>query len=233
MKILIVDDEQIVLATETAAIKRLLPNAKVESFQKSMEAIEYAKNNTIDIAFLDINIRDIGGLELAKQLQKYNPIINIIFCTGYTEYSLDALELYCSAYLVKPLSDEKIQKALEKLRYPISDKIERLKVRCFGNFEVLIDEKPIRFRNQKTKELFAFLVDRYGATVSTKEIMVALYEVDNKESFIRNLRADLKNTFESLGISEILVNSGGKVGVNVKKLDCDYFINKKEIINWL
>lgn len=233
MKILIVDDERIVLATETAAIKRLLPNAKVESFQKSMEAIEYAKNNTIDIAFLDINIRDIGGLELAKQLQKYNPIINIIFCTGYTEYSLDALELYCSAYLVKPLSDEKIQKALEKLRYPISDKIERLKVRCFGNFEVLIDEKPIRFRNQKTKELFAFLVDRYGATVSTKEIMVALYEVDNKESFIRNLRADLKNTFESLGISEILVNSGGKVGVNVKKLDCDYFINKKEIINWL
>lgn len=233
MKILIVDDERIVLATETAAIKRLLPNAKVESFQKSMEAIEYAKNNTIDIAFLDINIRDIGGLELAKQLQKYNPIINIIFCTGYTEYSLDALELYCSAYLVKPLSDEKIQKVLEKLRYPISDKIERLKVRCFGNFEVLIDEKPIRFRNQKTKELFAFLVDRYGATVSTKEIMVALYEVDNKESFIRNLRADLKNTFESLGISEILVNSGGKVGVNVKKLDCDYFINKKEIINWL
>lgn len=223
MKVLIVDDERIVLATETSAIKRVLPDAKIESFQKATDAIEYAKMNIVDIAFLDINIRDISGLELAKELQKCNPKINIIFCTGYTEYSLDAHDLYCSAYLMKPLSDEKILKALEKLRYPTSGKIERFKVCCFGNFEVLIDGVPIRFRNQKTKELFAFLVDRHGATVSTKEIMVALYEDNNKESYIRNLRADLKNTLETLGVSEILVHSGGKVGVNVKKIDCDYY----------
>lgn len=223
MNAIVVDDERFVLSAETLTIKRVLPNATVHSFQKANEAIEFAAGNKVDIAFLDINIKGVTGLKLAEKLKEYNSKCNIIFCTGYSEYSLDAHDLYCSAYLMKPITDKKIEKALENLRYPLSEKIEGLRVHCFGNFEVYKDGEPISFKHKKTKELFAYLVDRCGASVSTREIMMALYENDNKESYIRNLRADLKNTFETMGFSDALVRTGGDIGLNMDKLECDYY----------
>lgn len=223
MNVIVVDDERIVLTAETAAVKRGLPDAEVYSFQKANEAITLAEEIKIDIAFLDINIKGVTGLELAKKLQKLNPKINIVFCTGYSEYSLDAHELYCSAYLMKPITDEKLKKALANLRYPVSKKIEGFKVKCFGNFEVYKDGMPIKFQHKKTKELFAYLIDRCGATVSTKDMMTVLYEDGSKESYVRNLRSDLNNTFERLFISEALVRNGGDIGVNEKIIDCDYY----------
>lgn len=223
MNVIVVDDERIVLAAETAAVKRGLPDADVYSFQKANEAITFAEETKIDIAFLDINIKGITGIELAKKLQKTNPKINVVFCTGYSEYSLDAHELYCSAYLMKPITDEKLNKALDNLRYPVSRKIKGLKVKCFGNFEAYIDGSPIKFKHKKTKELFAYLIDRCGATVSTKEMMTVLYEEGSKESYVRNLRSDLNNTFVSLSIGDVLVRNGGDIGVNEKIIDCDYY----------
>lgn len=223
MNIIVVDDERLVLNAEEAAVKRALPESKIYAFQKCKDAIAFSQENQVDIAFLDININGVvAGLQLAEALKGYNPKTNIIFCTGYSEYSLEAHDLYCSAYLMKPITDEKIKKALDNLRYPLSKKIDGLKVKCFGNFEVYKDGIPIKFMHKKTKELFAYLIDRYGATASTKEIMAALYE-DDKESYIRNLRADLNNTFESLGLSDALIRNGGDIGVNVEKIECDYY----------
>ena len=223
MNVIVVDDERIVLAAETAVIKRALPNADVYSFQKVNDALEFAEKNSVSIAFLDINIKGITGLQIAKKLQECNPKINIIFCTGYSEYSLDAHDLYCSAYLLKPINDEKLKKALENLRYPLPKEVKGFRVECFGNFEVYMDGTPVKFKHKKTKELLAYLIDRHGATVSTKEMAAVLYEDTNKETNVRNLRADLNNTFEQLGISDLLVHSGGDIGINAEKIDCDYY----------
>lgn len=234
MNVIVVDDERIVLAAETVVIKRVLPDAEVYSFQKVNDALEFAEKNSVSIAFLDINIKGITGLQMAKKLQEYNPKTNIIFCTGHSEYSLDAHDLYCSAYLLKPINDEKLKRALDNLRYPLQKNVVGLRAKCFGNFEVYKDGVPVKFKHKRTKELFAYLIDRYGATVSTKEMVVALYEDTNKESNIRNLRADLNNTLEQLGLSDVLVHSGGDVGVNVEKIDCDYYDyldGKKELFH--
>ena len=234
MNVIVVDDERIVLSAETVVVKRALPDAEVYSFQKVNDVLEFAEKNSVSIAFLDINIKGITGVQLAQKLQEYNPKINIIFCTGYSEYSLDAHDLYCSAYLMKPINDEKLKKALDNLRYPLPEMTKDLRVKCFGNFEVYKDGVPVKFKHKRTKELFAYLIDRYGATVSTKEMAAALYEDTNKESNIRNLRSDLNNTFEHLGISDLLVHSGGDVGVNVEKIDCDYYDyldGKKELFH--
>lgn len=222
MKVIVVDDERLVLNAEVSAVKRVIPDSDVHAFQKCKDALAFAEENQVDIAFLDINIKGVTGLQLAEALQARNPKINIIFCTGYSEYSLEAHDLYCSAYLMKPITDEKLKKALNNLRYPISKKIEGFYVKCFGNFEVYKDGQPIKFKHKKTKELFAYLIDRQGATASTKEMMTVLYD-DDKESYIRNLRADLNNTFEILGIDDALIRNGGDIGVNVMEIECDYY----------
>lgn len=223
MRVIVVDDENIILQMEANMIKNILPQAQVEMFIGMDESIEFVRENAIDIAFLDINLEAGNGIKLAKALQEMYPQINIIFCTGYSEYSLEALELYCSAYLMKPITEEKIKAALKKLRYPISDKVERLYIKCFGNFEVTYNGTPIKFRYGKTKEMLAYLIDRKGAVLSIKEIMAAICEEDDKESFMRNVKADLINTFQLLGIDQILTQDRGKIGVKPEKIDCDYY----------
>lgn len=223
MTIIVVDDERFVLSAEVSAVSRVLPRASIYSFQRSKDAAEFANSTKVDIAFLDINIKGVTGLQLAERLQELNPQVNIVFCTGYSEYSLEAHDLYCSAYLLKPITDEKVKKALENLRHPLELASSKLQVQCFGNFELYKDGVPVKFKHKKTKELFAYLVDRKGATVSTKEMLTALFDDDSKQSYIRNLRADLKNTLKELGADDVLVRNGGDIGINLEKVDCDYF----------
>lgn len=223
MNVMVVDDERIILQTETIMIRKLLQDAKVESFSNMEDALGYARSNSVAIAFLDINLEAGSGMKLARELQDMYPEVNIIFCTGYAEYSLEALELYCSGYLMKPITEEKLKGALRRLRYGVSEKVENFVVNCFGNFEVTYNGTPVKFKYGKTKQLFAYLIDRKGAVVGIKEIMAAICEDDEKESYIRNLKADLINTFRLLGIDQVLVQEWGKIGVNKDKINCDYY----------
>ena len=98
----------------------------------------------------------ISGLEMAKRLQQIYSSTNIIFVTGFSEYALDAFDVYASAYLTKPVTTEAITRAINHLRHPVVSK--RVRFQCFGNFEAYCDNKPIQFSLNKTKELLAYIV---------------------------------------------------------------------------
>ncbi|MBQ0099409.1 MAG: response regulator [Firmicutes bacterium] len=222
MNILIVDDEKIVLNEEVAVIKNVVKDADIKAFNKPSEAIEYAKKEKIDVAFLDINMRVINGIAIAQQLQDMYPKVNVIFCTGYEEFSMDAHDLYCSGYLLKPIEEEKVKKALENLRYPIEEK-KRISISCFGNFSVFIDNEPIKFKYKKTNELLAYLVDRNGADCSTREIMATIFEDEDKTSYYDNLRVDLLMTLKLKGLSKVIRQNRGTLGIERDEVSCDYF----------
>lgn len=223
MNVMVVDDERFILAVETQEIKKALPEAEVAAFLTEEDAMHYAEENRVDIAFLDINLEETTGIEVARRLQSLNPKINVIFCTGYTEYALDALSLYCSGYLLKPITGEKLKKALEKLRYPVAEKKNRVAVQCFGNFEVYCDGVPVKFKYGRTKELLACLVDRKDALLSNRELAALLFEDDDKSSYLRNLKADLTSVLQLLGVEDILWPEQKKLGIRREKIDCDYY----------
>lgn len=222
MNVIIVDDERLVLAAETTVIKKALPQAKLASFRDNQSAAEYASRNPIDVAFLDIQMRGFTGLELARQLIAMNPKINIIFCTGYAEYSLEAFSLYASGYLLKPITVEKVLDAMAHLRFPPPHEMP-LVIRCFGNFEVLCNGVPVKFKHIRTRELLAYLVDRKGALVSTNEAMAAMFGDEDKGSYMRTLKADLINTFSELGLEDVLIQHNKQIGILCDQVSCDYF----------
>lgn len=221
MNLLLVDDEKLALEALKTIVGKVLPNAAINAFQKAAQAVEFAKENRIDIAFLDIDMRIMNGLEMAKALQEIYAKTNIIFVTGYAEYALDAFDLYASAYLTKPATEEAIAKAITKLRYPIEDK--RVRFQCFGNFEVYCDNKPVKFSLSKTKELLAYLVDRGGAECRKKEIISILFEDELKEEYYKKLRKDLIDTFTELGVEDVIYLTRGGLAINKELVDCDYY----------
>lgn len=228
MNVLLVDDEQLILESLTNKVKELLPNDNIVSYTKAEPALEYITNNKIDIAILDINMRVISGIDMASQIQNLYPKVNIIFATGYSEYALDALDLNCSQYLLKPITIDKLTKALSNLRYPI-DADKRLKVTCYGNFEVYVDNKPVEFKYTKSKELFAYLIHHKGSNLKTRQIIEAIFET-NQLSYFSNVRNDLITSLEQLGMNDVIRHSKGILGINVDSIDCDYYDYLNKVI---
>ena len=112
MEILVVDDEQLALDNVLLAIKKLNLSVNAVGFKKASQALEYAYSHKIDIAFLDIEMRSVSGIELARDLKKLHPNINLIFTTGYSEYTADAMDMHASGYILKPITAEKIKLAV-------------------------------------------------------------------------------------------------------------------------
>ena len=222
MNVILVDDEKLNLENLEQLVQKVLPNASRASFSKASRALEYIHSNDVDIAFLDIHMRGIDGITIAKILQGKNPRVNILFCTGFTEYSLEAWDMNCSGYLMKPLTEEKLRNALANLRYPVVEE-KRVEFHCFGNFEAHCDGTPILFKYSRTKELLAYLVDRNGALCSMKELSTILFEDDQHRSYLYQIRLDLMNTLESLGVGDIVIQSRGYLGIARDKVKCDYF----------
>ena len=100
----------------------------------------------------------------------------------------------------------------------------RLRVQTFGNFEVFLDGRPMEFKYHKTKELFAYLVDRKGALCSVGEMMSILFEEDQgHETYFKSLRRDLLDTLEAAGCREVISQQRGRLGVVPEQIECDYF----------
>lgn len=224
MKILVVDDEKIVLDGLVKTVKEVVPNASIYGFNKSTEALEFVKDNKIDIAFLDIEMGALNGIEFAKEIKMIYPTINIIFVTGYSEYAIEAFRLKASGYLLKPFTKEDIQKEIEDLRNGLDCvSCKKIRISTFGNFEIYVDNKALTFKYAKTKELIAYLVDRNGAFCKNGEIMSILWEGEQRTSYLSNLKKDLMDTLKKEKIESLIETSWGKMRINKEVIDCDYY----------
>ena len=121
MKILVVDDERPALEMMLETLERLCPNAEVVFFREAKGVLEYEGKADIDVAFLDIELGRMSGIELALELKKYAHKCNIIFVTSYSEYGTESFKARPSGYVTKPYTDEDIKRELEDLKYPVSD----------------------------------------------------------------------------------------------------------------
>ena len=231
MIIYAIDDEELALEGLAGAIKRVAPEEQVFGTTDVREALRIAEQLTPDVVFLDIEMQEINGIEAAKRFQVINPAINIIFTTGYSQYAPDAFLLRASGYILKPVTTEKVRKELENLRIkaaPAGKKTvdSAIRVRTFGNFEVYHGDEPLKFHYEKTKELFAYLIDRQGALCSNQEIIAVLWEdapKNSRDSYFRNLKADLLQTLRTCGHEDIVLQKRGALGIRIDGVSCDYF----------
>ena len=220
-----VDDEALMLGALAKAISASPDITSVTKFSDCDAAIDHIKTNPVDIAFLDINMRGMGGLVLAEKIISHRPDCKIVFCTGYEEYAIPAFKLHASGYLLKPISAKDVQVEIDNIK-GIRQREKPLEVKCFGNFEVYVNGEKLTFKRSKTKELLAYLVDRNGAGVTVAEIGVALWEDDEEQknhNYIHQLFYDLRQTLAAAGVGEIFIRNNYLYSITPEKMDCDYY----------
>ena len=225
MKAIAVDDEICMLETLQEAVSASSDIQTVAAFSSCSAALAYASENPVDMAFLDINMRGIGGLGLAEKLLELQPRCKIVFCTGYQEYAVSAFQLHVSGYLMKPITAEAVQKEIYHIKgVKATEKL--LSINCFGNFEVLHNGEILPFKRKKAKELLAVLVDRNGAGMTAKQICAILFPDDTDDTknaaYLRQLVLDLKNTLKSIHAEDVLRHDTPYYRINTNLIRCDY-----------
>lgn len=225
MNVIVVDDELYMLETLEEAVRASSDIGQITSFSSCSAALEYAEEYPIDIAFLDISMRGIGGLGLAEKLIELQPKCKIVFCTGYEAYAVDAFRLHVSGYLMKPITPEAVQKEIDHIK-GIKNTEKLLSVRCFGLFEVFYQGEILNFKRKKAKELLAVLVDRNGAGMTAKQICAVLFPEDTDDSkntaYLRQLMLDLKKTLQQVGAEQVLRHETPYYRIDTKLIKCDY-----------
>ena len=243
MTVVAVDDEEISLMCLEAVLDSMDDVDKVLTFSNAEDTIDYFKTGKADAAFLDIQLYlsggTLNGLMLAAKIKELCPECHVVFVTSCPEYAVDAFKLHVSGYIVKPVTREAARKELDYIimekraasnaRGFVEEKEEEPKVRvqCFGYFEVSWKNKRTIFKLAKAKELFAYLVHRKGASVSMAELAAVLFEDKEDglsvQSQIRNLVASMRKTFSSLGCPDLFNKSRGYISIKTDLIDCDYY----------
>lgn len=224
---LAVDDEPLMLSALVRAVKASPDISDIAKFTGCQSALEWAKANPFDVAFLDINMRGIGGMALAEQLLAIRPECKVIFCTGYSEYAVEAFRIHVSGYLMKPITPEAVQKELDHIKgTTTSGKL--LSLRCFGEFEVFCNGRPLAFKRSLTKEVLAALTDRRGGRMTTRAIATCLWPESDANSkdinYLYQLLADLRITLQGVGAESVLVRPDARsYALDTEKVDCDYY----------
>ena len=229
IRIVCVDDEELVLDLIRSLCLNLPQQPEVYAFTKANEALRFIKENDVDIALLDINMPDMNGLMLAAKIKEESPDTSVIFLSGHADYAVDAFALHVSGYIMKPVNEEQLAAEVE---YALSNKRpvktqSHVEARTFGEFDFLVDGKVVSFDRAKAKELLAFLIDRHGGTVTRPYIYSALFEgkyYDRAaQKYLDVIIRSLRSTLEKAGVEDILEMSRGALRIRPEKLECDLY----------
>lgn len=226
MRFLAIDDEPLMLSELVSALHDAMPEAEILSFRSPKDALEAAKEQPADVAFLAIQMGGMTGLQLAARLKNIKPDIHIIFVTGYSQYAVDAFAIHAAGYLLKPVGKEDVQKELTFIYGALKTK-KRIRIKTFGGFDIYVDDRPVKFKRTKAKELLAYLVDCRGSSVTTGEACAALFEdagnTPSKKSYFRTLFYELSKTLKKAGAEEILRKGWNSYAVVPETFDCDFY----------
>lgn len=227
MNILAVDDERAALDTLAQAIMQAVPDAHLNCFADANEALAFATDNPIDVAFLDVRMNNLDGLALADKLVNTNHQINIIFVSGYQEYAYEAMTMHAIGFIRKPVTAQAVAREMEFLRHDPASEHQRVRIQCFGSFGVFVEDKPVMFTQAKPKELLAYIVHQKGAPVSTSEIAAILWEDRplnrSISSQLRNAVSRLTKILEKAGAEDILIKEWNCITIDTNKVSCDYY----------
>lgn len=226
MKAIVVDDERLMLR-KFERLSAGIPDLNLTgSFESAEEALAYAAEHPVELAFLDVSMPIMNGIELAGKLREIRPDILIVFVSAYDNYIWDSNRIGGDYYIVKPYLTETLEMVMERIRLIACRQRKALYIQTFGRFLVLRNGKPVPLTG-KAKEILALVVTRRGKEISNEEIFTTLWEgrtySNANMSVYYNALRRLKDTLKDQGLSDLLISALHGQMVNTSLFDCDYY----------
>lgn len=237
LKAIIIDNEKPAIDILRILLEKTEQVSVVGSFMNASDAIASYQSLDPDVAFLDIEMPDTTGLELAEKIMTADTDMEIIFVTAFDQYALEAFRVNALDYLLKPLSYEAVQQTILRLQkrkkqIPKSSDVRLggCNVYFFGGLTVYEtnEKQPIRWRTSKAEELFAYMLYHLNKEVSKWEICEALwpnYDPNKVGMYLHTTVYKMKKVLDSAKIkfNFIFINGRYKLEMPLVYMDTEEF----------
>ncbi|MBM6630201.1 response regulator transcription factor LytR [Mammaliicoccus vitulinus] len=198
MHALIVDDEPLARNELKYLLNQIGSFSQIEEAENIEETLEQLLSHEFDVIFLDINLMEESGLDLAKKINKMKHVPHIIFATAHDTYAVQAFELEATDYILKPFEKARIEQAIKKITNSESSQLNETKL--VNQDEVLPIEIEDRIYVLNLDDIIAVSVNQGVTTINTVETEyetnepLSYYEKKlNQSKFIRIHRASIIN----------------------------------------
>ncbi|WP_370048472.1 response regulator [Lysinibacillus sp. RC79] len=231
---IIMDDEPLALINMEKKLKEFNSIEVIKSFTTAKDLLAEGPNLDFQVAFLDVEMPGMNGLEIARLLKEWNKNIFIVFVTAYRDYAVQAFEIHSIDYLLKPISKARLETTINRIQEllhlenkstPIQIRNKSaLTIQCFGGFVVLHNDKVVHWRTLKTKELFALLFSNLNNHVPRDTIIDALWadtEFKKARVQLHTTVSYLRTTLSALGYSEVIQYGNGCYILQLEDFQCD------------
>lgn len=223
---LCVDDEPIMLELLKKAVEASPDIDEVYAFEEESDALEWAETNHFDIAFLDIELHGVSGTDVARRLRDKIPYLPIIFCTGYSEYALEAMQLHADGYLLKPIHAENVQNEIDRLIGRNSTK-PLLFVSENGMSFNDMNGEVIVFHRSRTNELAHILIEADGKFLTKEELCDKLFGstpgfFEKNRNYFFQLVRDLSAALALHGAEAFLIKSSNGYAFDMSRVKIEH-----------
>ncbi len=225
----LVDDMRPALRELEFLLKKY-PDISIEGmYTDPLAAIERIGAAKPQAVFLDISMPQLQGMDAASRILELSPETDIVFVTAYDQYAVEAFELHAMDYLLKPITEERLEKTVERLRGKSPLRRERrgskLQIRCFGRFRMGWEgQEPIKWRIEKARELFAYLLQNHGRSISKDELLDRLWPEDDPEKAVKQLYNSsyyIRKALNAYGIDGDLISMNSSYSLKCGSVDWD------------
>lgn len=234
MRAIIVDDEPLMVRKFMRLTEGIPDLDIVGQFNDAEEAIGFTENNDIDLAFLDVEMPGMDGIELALRLREIRPDMLIVLVTAHETYIQESNQIGVDYYIIKPYSVSVLETMMDKLRLLANRQRKDVYIQMFGRFLVRKDGMPVPLTG-KAKEILALVVTRRGREISNEEIYSTIWEdrpCDNVSMGVYyNALRRLKQSLAKAELEGLLVSTARGQTVDTDLFDCDYYAWKDRIMD--
>lgn len=241
MKTILVDDEPAMHLILRKMLAKL-PEIQVEgAFTNAQAATAFLRDNReIGLAFVDISMAGESGLSFAAATNAAGFPVQIVFVTSHKEYALEAFELSVLDYLVKPVTQERLQRTVqralavtERLRRAEAEAVNettgRTVVTVLGDVVVSNETGRVKWISRKCAELFAYLLLHRGRRIPRSRLIPDIFGGMEHEQALKYLNTSiyqLRKSLEPLGLRDIVRSENDGYALELAadcSIDCEEF----------
>ncbi|WP_410769349.1 response regulator [Fontibacillus sp. BL9] len=243
MKVILVDDERLALDYLERQLAKLAMDIDiVGKYTDPLEGIRGIISRQADIVFLDINLPELNGIELAEQILEQKPDIQVVFVTAYDEYAVKAFELNALDYILKPIQAERLEKTMNRIKASLDtrpgeaagNELEYTRINLFRQVSAEMKEgrqSLLQWRTTRAQELFLYLLQHRGQLVrksTLTEMFWPEYEQDKAYSQLYTAVYHIRKTLKPFGSRIQIVNTteGYMMSLDQILLDTDEWETK-------
>lgn len=229
INVVLIDDEEPALL-EMEFLLRNYPNVHIlGKFINPMEALEKIKDLKPQAVFIDMNMPGLSGLTVTRKLQEISRQIEVVFVTAYEQYAVEAFHVEATDYLLKPVSKERLDQTIRRLKCSSRDAgcdcDQVLEIKCMDSLQISwASREPVKWRTEKEKELFAFLLHNKGIEVSRDRIIDELWGELETSRAIRQLHNAvyyMKKTLTEYGVTPEQIAISKRYRLHLGKVQYD------------